>query len=246
MLTAKAGLSCCSYTPLSSGNARHEAVAVIHMMEHRSLTRGHARTHGATGSGAVMDSRSGTKLCRKRRRCAASTRRSACAVIVCENCDTLCSRLSPCAARWRHCQPLASMPTSSVSATCGPFLRDSCCFGCTKTASPPLVALPFLHSCSLQNLQQDQQCYGWHPLPTATAIGQHLPIAQHSRTLRALNRDVARARGWAAGSPAWCGAPRPGGAPWRRRSGSARLLSAPPCAPATRSSCHSSTAINWL
>jgi hypothetical protein len=49
-----------------------------------------------TGRGAVMEADRERKLCRKRRRCAASTRRSACAVIVLLNCDTLCSRLSPC------------------------------------------------------------------------------------------------------------------------------------------------------
>lgn len=49
-----------------------------------------------TGQGAVMEAERGRKLWRKRRRCAASTLRSACAVIVLLNCDTLCSRLSPC------------------------------------------------------------------------------------------------------------------------------------------------------
>jgi len=55
------------------------------------------RVH-TTGWGAVMEEAMDRKLCRKRRRWAASTRRSACAVIVLLNWLTLCSRLSPCGA----------------------------------------------------------------------------------------------------------------------------------------------------
>ncbi len=116
------------------------------------------RTHGATGSGAVMDSRSGTKLCRKRRRCAASTRRSACAVIVCENCDTLCSRLSPCVARRRHCQPSRRDSTASANASCRHPLDDSCfCFWEEPIPWHPAAWLQVCCTHGLvSDLQQDQ------------------------------------------------------------------------------------------
>lgn len=50
------------------------------------------------GKGGVTDSRMRTKLRQKRRRWAASTRRSVCAVIVLENWARLSFKLSPCSA----------------------------------------------------------------------------------------------------------------------------------------------------